>query len=349
MTLRHILDKEVVNEDPIWFAVESVLKECIEKADSGIQTEAVEEAWSEFKNVRKRLNPSPPPNEKLEKRHKTVRYADKILAPTNIFKSASPLQNLSQHRDFCKQIRRCCMQKPTLGKCLGYLDKTEDYAHRVVFSPTSASPKRPTSLAHLISSWTNKSYGQGMLIYEGLCLAKQLASAVLQFHATPLLKENWASDDIVFFDMESNSSQQEEVTLTAPHLSFRIQSEAQKARLDSSSNPRNPLVRNQYTFTLGLILIELAYQAPLRSLNTVTNHGDTEGLSNSFQLAELVSRDMTTQLGISYRRMVQQCINCDFGAGFDLTEPKLQGAFHRDIVCGLEKLQKRFEDLQING
>lgn len=333
MTLGHIPDKELVDEDPIWFAVESVLKECIEKTVPVIETEAVEETCSDF------TPPSPHP------KNKTVTFTDDDLGSANVCTVVEILPNLSQHRDFCRQLRKWCMQKPALGRRLGYLDKTEVCDHRVVFSQTSAKSKGPTSLAHLISSWSN-SNGQGILLYQGLCLAKQLASAVLRFHATPLLKEDWASDDVVFFQMESSSSQQEEVTLAEPHLSVRIQTKTQEARIAGSANRRNLLVRNPYTFTLGLILIELGYQAPLQH---VPNFGGCHDMSDSFSQADLVSKYMSTQLGVSYKRMVQQCIHCDFGAGFDLTEPKLQAAFHRDIICGLESLERRFEDLQING
>ena len=43
-----------------------------------------------------------------------------------------------------------------------------------------------------------------MLQCESLRLARQLASAVLQFHETPILKESWRSEDVVFFGQQQH-------------------------------------------------------------------------------------------------------------------------------------------------
>jgi hypothetical protein len=369
VALKHILEKEVVDEDPIWFAIESIFDDCMQGVEPAMRTGALEGAWSDFTSTRKRLNPSPPPENcsgERSKRKKVVRFLDPAklhVWSTDIISSGDKvsqlpeqieqkkLPNLSKDHDFCRQVRRCCMQKNALGGCLGYLERDELSSHRVLFSPKSVPSKKSTSLAHIMSRWPSQGYGHGILIYEGLRLARQLASAVLQFHTTPLLKEDWASSDVVFFGMDDTPSLSVHGMLTAPHLGVRIKSPATSAvemPASRTTAESRQMIKNRYTFALGLILIELAYQAPLRCIRGVTESRDIDSLEYSFLLAEKISADMVTQLGLPYKKMVQKCINCDFGEGFDLTKPSLQVAFYKDIICGLEGLENHFKELHID-
>jgi hypothetical protein len=103
------------------------------------------------------------------------------------------------------------------------------------------------------------------------------------------------------------------------------------------------------TFALGLILIELAYQAPLQSLREPSDFlDDSDRIDINFRIADRISTDMVSEFGLPYKKIVRKCINCDFGEGFDLTSPLLQAAFHRDVVCELEGLERRFKELYVD-
>ena len=193
---------------------------------------------------------------------------------------------------------------------------------------------------------SKKSETDQFLYYERLRLARQLASAVLQFHATPLLRSSWQSDDVVFFRQAGSS-------LTSPHLNVQV---GKSNSVDIISNPASKaitndqvFIRNPYVFRLSVILIELAYQAPLRTLQEAQDlMNGQQSKHTDFFIAERLSKSMGTSLGTSYAKIVRKCLACDFGEGTtDLSDPGLQAVFYKDVVCELERLERAFVQLQL--
>lgn len=66
-----------------------------------------------------------------------------------------------------------------------------------------------------------------------------------------------------------------------------------------------------------------------------------------FFAADCLGKGMSAEIGITYQNMVSKCLACDFGYGDDLGCPALQAAFHKNVVCELERLERRFGMLQI--
>ena len=161
-----------------------------------------------------------------------------------------------------------------------------------------------------------------------------------------MLKDSWRSDDVVFFGTDAGST-----TLTSPHLNVQVGKSHQIKSSAKSSTPHdtNPFVRNSYLFGLGVILIELARQAPLntfRERRELSNTFDTH--SSDYVIADRVSKSLGSSLGVSYAKVVRKCIGCDFGEGTtDLNDPGLQAVFYRDVVCELERLERAFAKLQL--
>jgi hypothetical protein len=203
------------------------------------------------------------------------------------------------------------------------------------------------------------------LQHERLRLARQLASAVLQFHATPMLKDSWRSDDVVFFGMDASST-----ILTSPHLNVQVgKSNSRHPQIESSAENAttittttttlntHPFVRNPYLFGLGVILIELARQAPLstfrekRELRELARVEPThESNFADYIIADRVSKNLGSSLGVSYAKIVRKCLGCDFGEGTtDLNDQGLQVVFYRDVVCELERLERAFARLQLGA
>jgi hypothetical protein len=108
-------------------------------------------------------------------------------------------------------------------------------------------------------------------------------------------------------------------------------------------------VRNPYLFGLGIILIELARQAPLSTFRERSELSNTqESQFSDFVIADRVSKSLGSSLGVSYAKVVRKCIGCDFGEGTtDLNDPGLQAVFYRDVVCELERLERAFAKLQL--
>jgi hypothetical protein len=208
----------------------------------------------------------------------------------------------------------------------------------------------PKSLASIITNMARKPEIEQFLEYERLRLAAQLASAVLQFHATPLLRGFWHGEDVIFF---WHSGEDDVASITSPHINVQVGSTkphklVTQAR-DNLNDVTGQLIRNPYLFSLGVMLIELAFQAPLRSLYNSEDliNGQPNTLLDFF-VASRLSKTISSSLGPAYGKVVRNCLGCDFGQGTnDLNDVKLQIAFYQDVVCELERLEQRFAILQL--
>jgi hypothetical protein len=190
------------------------------------------------------------------------------------------------------------------------------------------------------------------LEYERLRLAARLASAVLQFHATPLLRGFWCSEDVIFFGQGRDDDM---ASITSPHLNVQVGSTKQHKLITDqghgTDNLTGHLIRNPYLFSLGVTLIELAFQAPLRSLyNSKDLINEQPSMLSDYFVASRLSKTIGSSLGLAYGKMVRKCLGCDFGQGTnDLNDVKLQAIFYQDVVCELERLERGFAMLQLGG
>jgi hypothetical protein len=221
-------------------------------------------------------------------------------------------------------------------ECVELAKIVQDLGHQVTV-PFDLPP--PTTLADQISNWPPINHNHTYLPHEILFLAKHIASSVLQFHATPFLPENWTSQCIALFDTGGRSTNKRR-PFTDPHLKVLI---PHQLKQDNEFEPATSHIRNSYIFTLGVILIELAHQTPWQRLKD-ENYPD-EGVTK-FDLVDRFAVEMITLYGKSYTKIVQKCINCDFGEGKDLRNSTLRMAFYRDVVCVLESMEQRFAELQ---
>lgn len=258
-----------------------------------------------------------------------------------------------QH-DFCTHFEkwklRSLNQEESRHRFIGYLQKTGPFRHLVSLAPSSMSSgqKQSFSLAQLVGFTSSGGSTKQLMSYEKIRLAKKLASAVLQFHSTPLMNGSWRSEDVIFFVTNETSSVPRRFP-TSPHLNVRVGGDKKdNGNLTGSPLMDEHFIRNSYLYSLAICLIELAYHAPLSSFQSKEDleNGQNNRLAD-FMTAARVSKTMSTELGVSYKRMVQKCLECDFGQGKDLDDPALQAAFYRDVVCELERLEIGFSQLQL--
>jgi hypothetical protein len=253
-----------------------------------------------------------------------------------------------QH-DFCAHLSKC-NPKVSINRYIGCFEKSGPYKHLVYFAPpiTSCSMKQSVSLAQIVRAISERPRADQLLQHERLRLARQLASAVLQYHATPLLRNSWRSDDVVFFGTPESTNS----LSLPPHLNVQVgrsNGTEVATSIKEGKSPVHPYIRNPYLFNLGIILIEIAHQAPLFSLRS-SQDPDTgrENRYNEFLLATRLSQSIGSSLGSTYGKVVRKCLGCDFGEGTtDLGDPGLQAVFYRDVVCELERLERGFAMLQL--
>jgi hypothetical protein len=407
---QNLLEGSSHDANLVWFAIDSMFNETLMK-EPNIQPEEAKEAWSNFRNTLKRAisqDLSPAIAVKKAKRDKTVSFAPSppkvktcsvMAAPTlppqiSVKKLLdSPLPNFCIGRDFCSHVRKCSKRAlSSTDTCIGYLQRTETCSHRVFYKhpKQNVETNAIVTLAQIFSSISaadpRNSHSKRMLQCESLRLARQLASGVLQFHATPILKESWRSEDVVFFGQTSISIlQPQHPDMKTPHLNVRVRTPPSKS--DAMQTTNAMLHTNPYTFGLGIILLELAYQAPFSSLRLLDSNSSSspndpskhhpspspspspphpssisssstilslssshDTLLDDFSLATQLSQNLSTEMGVPYARMVRKCLNCDFGLSTrDMRDEGLQEAFYRDVVCELERLERAFAMLQLGG
>ena len=181
-----------------------------------------------------------------------------IALPACEIPIASPLPDLHMIPNLCRYLGQCSPDA-TIHRA-GFLQKSKTFKH-VICTPSDGAGQT----THIINSLEDvlkaaKTTSNGIPLPEKLQLARLLALAVLRFYSTPWLSSELRSEDVVFLDDQDFS----EEPLRRPFLRSRVLTSGQTpisphGRL---KHPRSP-VRNQTLYTLGVMLVELAYNSPL--------------------------------------------------------------------------------------
>ena len=344
------LSGSVTPGDPVWFLVESIIGDSTKGKDHPVHSAAP--TISLVETLKRQHDEAP---EALAgKSKKSVRFqtTSTVSSAIGVPEACASmplinLRNLCMRKNFCDQLRNCVLQSPHTDKCLGVLDEIDCYKHLVYFPPSrpERTNRHATSLEQVISSLSKR----GSLFipqHERLHLARSLATAVLQYHATPWLKGSLRSEEIFFFGIDEASPTQQPLALSAPHLNVRVKG-PDRSLSRTSTFPPPSCIRNKILFGLGVVLLELGYAETLRDLQQPRDIQDNENRHTEFFVATRAVSSMGREMGSTYSEIVKKCLYCDFGCGDDLTNPKLQAVFYQDVVQELEKLEDGFRKLQL--
>ena len=335
--------------DPIWFLVESSLGDGT-SMPSNEKGPTLDEIG---KTLKRRFDGAG--SQAPRKIKKCVRFQAPVSAlvqsfPITIAPDAFTSKNCVK-RDFCDDLRRCFREPRKANVCVGVLENTDKCKHFVypsAITPCSGS-RKATSLGQLIRSASRPGLVGGIPVHERLGLAKNLAIAVLQYHSTPWLRLSWRSEDILFFGASETTQTQEISKLSAPHLNAKIKGpDEQPSR--ASRIPQRTIARNQVLFSLGVVLLEIAYAASLDSLkqdSDLTNGQDDQ--YTDFFTARRLAKSKQSVMGITYHKIVEQLVECVFPCGDDLNNDQLQAAFHHDIICPLAELEEGFRKFHLGS
>ena len=127
--------------------------------------------------------------------------------------------------------------------------------------PANQRFTRSAVLQEVISA-TNVSDLSGL---EFLQLAFLLAKAVFRFHASPWMLENWRSENVRFYGVDSSNVQRPGLS-KASFLNFKIPGPYKATQAVSSNDPLSP-VRDHILFGLGIILLRLYFEPPLKEFH----------------------------------------------------------------------------------
>ena len=291
-----------------------------------------------------------------KKPKKSVRFQPAALAPTCTPPALSTstatkiiLCSDNMRKDFCDFIRRRLREPLEASDCVGVLDNTESCRNFVYPSSNKRcyQTRQAVSLGQVISSVSKRRVVGGIALYERLRLAKTLAIAVLQYHSTPWLRMSWRSEDVYFFGNDL-ASLQEMPSLTSPHLNVKVKGPCGQISR-ASTFPPHDLARNPLLFSLGIVLLEIAYISTLESLQSPKDlDNGREDRYTEFFAARRLAKSAKTDMGNTYHKIVERLVECDFGCGSDLNDPQLQAAVHRDVICPLDTLERNLHDFHFD-
>ena len=355
IAFRHFTINHLSGDRPMWFQVESVVTGSITKAVPC----ATEHAIANVHSLKRCREPSPTTVVKTpgKRAKKSVRFrAESPPVPAMVPSVTPTLQNLCVHNNFCNQLQNF-LSRPGLSlgpnSCIGFLEHSPESKHLVYLdsraqSVSCGSSGSTTSLMELFSVLQKQRTASEATFspFDRVRLARQLATAVLQFHATPWLKGSWCSNDVYLYGVDSTSFQ-DISDKSEPYLNVSVKGPHGPVSR-SSTMPSRTLVRNSLLFGLGVMLLELAHEAPLRSLRKEADV-DTNDQNTEYYTADRVRISASKILGSRYAEAARKCIQCDFGRGSDLNSSALQESFYRDVVCELEESERKLRELHLDN
>ena len=331
--------------DPVWFLIESIIGGSASDNKSPAQLGTA--SMSLVQTLKRQIDEKAIPCSKKAKKSVKFQSTGLPLVLDPHICEAEPvkeLRNLCMRKNFCDQLRKCFLQPPLPNMPLGMLDEINRHKHLVYFPPSESKRgnRKATSLDQIMSGLSRN----GLPQYERLHLARSLATAVLQYHATPWLREAWRSEDIYFFGLDEQSSLQQCLSLPAPHLNVCVKG-PDSSLSRTSTFPTGGLVRNPLIFGLGVVLLEIGHAKTLRALQQPQNIRSNGDQVSEYLAVTRLASSIGRELGSTYGQIVQKCLYCDFGCGDDLSSPKLQAVYYQDVVKELEKLENGFRELQL--
>lgn len=355
LALRQPLSTPVaIPDEMIWLTIESAFYRL--RPSTEAPKNDAESALQLNRSLKRERGSSPmknahPSSKARGKAKKTVHFETQSQQCQSISSQLSPaLPNICKHNNLCNHLRSSMNQTVSGHNCIGFLEHNSEAKHLLYIEHNTAMQVQ--SLTKTLVDFFSSSGGtvgprSRFWEYERLHLASALATAVLQFHPTPWLPSSLNSSDIHFDFPHSSVTATKPLSPGTPFVDVPIKTpDGVSSR--KSTYPSRHFAPNPLLFRLGVILLELAFETPLKSMQKpIDREGGLEDRHAEFFTAKRVSRAMSSTLGTRYATIVRKCLQCDFGRGDDLSEPALQEAFYREVVCELEQLEDGFRKLQI--
>ena len=315
LAFRHVNLVDSGSGDPLWFMVDSILQDSCDNGSSQ-DTDKLDLLGMSLK---RQFQPPTSCAQKPSVKRVRFQMQPPAASPTLSLGASLRPNNLLlppiMRRDFCDYLRRYTCKPPTKeNTCIGMLEATERCKHLVYPLPPmfDTTDKHGLSLEGFLTSMSSKKEFFVFPHYERLCLAKNLALAVLQYYATPWLKIAWRSQDILFFRDRKESLITPGPNLSAPYLNMKVvggDGESADRMQASRSLAPNPIL-----FGLGIVLLEIAYSAPLKSLQKPCDlENGIQTQFTEFFTARRLTSSIGREMGSSYGTIVKSSSNVILG------------------------------------
>ncbi|KAF4634007.1 hypothetical protein G7Y89_g4108 [Cudoniella acicularis] len=262
-----------------------------------------------------------------------ITTSTKMGSPSKPQGAGDPQINLCTMGRLCRYFRQVQNQAAP-EPCMGFLEKTKTFKHFVYRNP---APQQPThdfksvSLKQILHSAAEEKRDRDGT--EKLRLARLLALAVLRFHGTNWLPESWGSSDVQFIGDDDAFPDPEKLP-DSPCFNTKLSNPSTQPRqIGHTNSSASFLATNETLFNLGVVLIELGYNAPFKKLSQ--SRGLQVGTNSQvadFIAARRLGESVHKRMNRTYGRLVEKCLNCNFGVATELDNAELQGAVVVQVV-----------------
>lgn len=276
-----------------------------------------------------------------------------LKAPINHSAVTFAMLNLRSTSSVCCHLSNACHSPPCKDISLGYLEFIEaPQSFRFIFYDagrnTEANVGKNTPGK---DSYSIRVELANLQTLHQLTLAHKLATAVLQYHSTSWLSQDWGLGDISYFTdavpgtihRPRAAEDQLAQDLQTLHLNAQFPSNSSIARLGPASDPEELSymygIRNLTLARLGVALLEIASKTELISSDLDSSLPVPHRIISARKILreEPPSPSLST-LGKRYIKMARKCIDCDFSSGEDLKDEALRSAVYTEVVCALEDM-----------
>ena len=251
--------------------------------------------------------------------------------------------NAAQIPSLCRLLEEISKRVSTNNDCLGFLLDQAGTPHRLyrVCNTHTQATEVSRSLSEILTpKEAGKSDGRQnveLFLKDRLQVGLKLACTVLQLHPTPWLDERWSSENILMLREPQDATKE---ALLEPYIAKAFAPDASSdAQLQSKSlghAGRRICIRNESLFALGLVLLELAYNKPLKEFWQPVDLGE-DGNPNAFtdiSVAVRLESTLEREVGPVYAAVVRRCLHCTF----DVDDVSLENdKFHRVVYLGVVK------------
>jgi hypothetical protein len=334
-----------------WLTVESSLSGRIEATNDAASLATTQKSLKRVLNE-EHVRKQPQHDRKPAKR--SVRFLEH---PGNNdagqFKPATPpdpppaeLENLCAASNFCDRLQKFISKAEPSTRAIGFLHLPGDSKHLVYIDAKAQLVMQglaPSTLTTLCNALRKQRLDgmSGLSLTSRIGVARQLATAVLQFQSTQWLGNSWGSQRILL--SHAGTGDEDDI---GSQVFISAQIDGPNGSLVRAQSLPSPIVvRNQLLFNLGVLLLELAFQKPLAEMIKETDMNSAHAGNTEFLTADRLSRQVSPHMGPRYAEVVKKCIHCYFASGNDLKQSKLQAEFHQDVICELEKLEQTVKGL----
>ena len=263
------------------------------------------------------------------------------------------LPDLTLNHNFCTHLRSSCDPRTCQdGLCIGLLEDSEEWRLPVYSTrgPASCHQQGHNNLSTMLVSDCGRSSKLDRIpIVQRLQYAKLLSQATLNYFATPWMQSPWSSKDIIVYDpavasaLSPNKMQEAELFVNVSVRDLTLDNADRSVTFDP------PFIHNATLFNLGVVLLELAHERPIKEMCIESDNvpGLPPAMADYFA-AFRQTKEVISCLGPKFSDIVRKCLYCDFGQGWDLQNPSLQDAFHREVVSELDRLEMGLRELGIS-